>query len=232
MDFSWSTLIIVILVILVIYFIWSIMASSSSSTVISSEQDASAQTTISISDKSYSFAISAWIYVSDWSSTTKDKAIISSESDASTTSPNLLISLGKDDNVLNVTLANNGTTITPIPNIPNIPLQTWVSIILNVNNGSSVDIYINGKLVQTNALQSSWSLDSGSLYVGSKTSGFTGHITMAVLHKAPLGPQDAWDIYSSGYGSNGSSSAVDFFNKYKVRFAFVKDNVELSRLDV
>ena len=229
MEFSWSTLIIVILVILVIYFIWSIMASSSSSTVISSEQDASAQTTISISDKTYSFALSAWIYVSDWSSTSGEKSIISSESDTSTKPPNLLISLGKDTNILNVTLAISGTTITPIPNIP---LQTWVSIILNVNNGSSIDIYINGKLVQTNALQTAWSLDSGSLYVGSKTSGFTGHITMAVLHKAPLGPQDAWDIYSSGYGSNGSSSAVDFFNKYKVRFAFVKDNVELSRLDV
>jgi hypothetical protein len=227
MDFSWSTLIIVILVILIIYFVWSIMASSSSSTVISGEQDASAQTTISISDKTYSFALSAWIYVSDWSSTTKDKSIISSESDTSTNPPNLLISLGKDTNVLNVTLGSNA-----IPSIPNIPLQTWVSIILNVNNGSSIDIYINGKLVQTNALQTAWSLDSGSLYVGSKTSGFTGHITMAILHKAPLGPQDAWDIYSSGYGSNGSSSAVDFFNKYKVRFAFVKDNVELSRLDV
>jgi len=204
------------------------MASSSSSTVISNEQDASAQTTISIPDKTYSFALSAWIYVSDWSSTTKDKAIISSESDASTTPPNLLISLGKDTNVLNVTLGSGSA----IPPIPNIPLQTWVSIILNVNNGSSIDIYINGKLVQTSALQTSWSLNSGSLYVGSKTSGFTGNITMAVLHKAPLGPQDAWDIYSSGYGSNGSSSAVDFFNKYKVRFAFVKDNVELSRLDV
>ena len=229
MDFSWSTLIIVILVILVIYFVWSIVASSSSSTVISGEQDASAQTTISISDKTYSFALSAWIYVTDWSSTSGKKSIISSESDTSTNPPNLLISLGKDKNVLNVTLASSGSTIPPIPNIP---LQTWVSIILNVNNGSSIDIYINGKLVQTNALQTAWSLDSGSLYVGSKTSGFTGHITMAVLHKAPLGPQDAWDIYSSGYGSNGSSSAVDFFNKYKVRFAFVKDNVELSRLDV
>jgi hypothetical protein len=229
MDFSWSTLIIVILVILVIYFVWSIVASSSSSTVISGEQDASAQTTISISDKTYSFALSAWIYVTDWSSTSGEKSIISSESDTSTNPPNLLISLGKDTNILNVTLASSGSTIPPIPNIP---LQTWVSIILNVNNGSSIDIYINGKLVQTNALQTAWSLDSGSLYVGSKTSGFTGHITMAVLHKAPLGPQDAWDIYSSGYGSNGSSSAVDFFNKYKVRFAFVKDNVELSRLDV
>lgn len=230
MDFSWSTFIIVILIIIVIYFLWSMMASSSSSTVISGEQDANAQTTISISDKSYSFALSAWIYVTDWDSTTGEKAIISSESDTSTNPPNLLVSLGKATNTLNVTLGNSGSTV--IPPIPNIPLQTWVSIILNVNNGSSIDIYINGKLVQTTALQMSWSLNSGSLYVGSKTSGFTGHITMAIFHKAPLGPQDAWDIYSSGYGSSGSNSAVDFFNKYKVRFAFVKDNVELSRLDV
>ena len=229
MEFSWSTLIIVILVIIIIYFVWSMMASSSSSTVISGSQDAKTQTSISIPDNSYSFALSTWIYVTDWESTGGDKVIISSESDTTKGKPNLLISLGKDTNILNVTLASSGTTITPIPNIP---LQTWVSIILNVNNGSSIDIYINGKLVQTNALQTAWSLDSGSLYVGSKTSGFTGHITMAVLHKAPLGPQDAWDIYSSGYGSNGSSSAVDFFNKYKVRFAFIKDNVELSHLDV
>ena len=86
MDFSWSTLIIVILVVLVIYFVWSMLASSSSSTVISSEQDASAQTTISISDKTYSFALSAWIYVSDWSSTSGEKSIISSESDTSQSS--------------------------------------------------------------------------------------------------------------------------------------------------
>ena len=229
MDFSWSTLIIVLLVVLVIYFVWSMLASSSSSTVISGEQDASAQTTISISDKTYSFALSAWIYVSDWSSTSGEKSIISSESDASSNPPNLLISLGKDNNTLNITLGSDGKNV--IPPVPNIPLQTWVSVILSVNNGSSVDIYINGKLVQTNALQGQWSLSAGSLYVGSKN-GFDGYITMATFHKAPFAPQDAWDTYSSGYGSSGGSSAVDFFNKYKIRFAFVKDNVELSRLDI
>lgn len=230
MEFSWSTLIIVILIIIIIYFLWSLMTSSSSSTVISGSQDAKTQTSISIPDNSYSFALSTWIYVTDWESTSGEKAIISSESDASQKKPNLLVSLGKDNNVLNITLGNSGTN-NVIPPVPNIPLQTWVSIILNVNNGNSIDIYINGKLVQTNALQSPWSLSAGSLYVGSKN-GFDGYITMATFHKAPLAPQDAWDTYSSGYGSSGSSSVVDFFNKYKVRFAFVKDNVELSRLDI
>jgi uncharacterized protein (UPF0333 family) len=228
MEFSWSTFIIVILVIIVIYFVWTIMASSSSNTVMSGSQDAKTQTSVSIPDNSYSFAISTWIYVTDWESTNGDKVIISSESD-SKKNPNLLISLDKDNNTLNITLGSDGKNV--IPPVPNIPLQTWVSIILNVNNGSSVDIYINGKLVQTNALQGQWSLSAGSLYVGSKN-GFDGYITMATFHKGPLAPQDAWDTYSSGYGSSGGSSAVDFFNKYKVRFAFVKDNVELSRLDI
>jgi hypothetical protein len=202
-------------------------SSSSSSTVISSQQDAKTQSSVSISDTSYSFALSAWIYVSEWESTPGEKAILSSESDASQKNPpNLLVSLGKDNNELKVTIGS-----TTIPSIPNIPLQTWVSIILNVNNGSSVDIYINGKLVQTSALIGTWSLKAGSLYVGSKN-GFDGFITMATFHKAPLGPQDAWDTYSSGYGASGTSSVTDFFNKYKIRFAFVKDNVELNRLDI
>ena len=229
MEFSWLTLIIVILVIIIIYFVWTMMASSSSSTVISGSQDAKTQTSISISDNSYSFSLSTWIYVTDWESTSGEKAIISSESDASQKTPNLLVSLGKDNNVLNITLGNSGNTV--IPPVPNIPLQTWVSVILNINNGSSVDIYVNGKLVQTNALTGPWSLSAGSLYVGS-TNGFDGYITMATFHNGPLAPQDAWDIYSSGYGSSGSSSVTDFFNKYKIRFAFVKDNVELNRLDI
>ena len=210
MEFSWSTLIIVILIIIVIYFVWTMMASSSSSTVMSGSQDAKTQTSVSIPDNSYSFAISTWIYVTDWESTGGDKVIISSESDTTKGKPNLLISLGKDNNALNITLGSDGKNV--ISPVPNIPLQTWVSVILSVNNGSSVDIYINGKLVQTNALQGQWSLSAGSLYVGSKN-GFDGYITMATFHKAPFAPQDAWDTYSSGYGSSGGSSAVDFFNK-------------------
>ena len=229
MEFSWSTLIIVILVIVVVYFVWTMMASSSSRTVMSGSQDAKTQTSVSIPDNSYSFAISTWIYVTDWESSSGDKVIISSESDTSKGNPNLLISLGKDNNTLNITLGSGGGNV--VPPVPNIPLQTWVSVILSVNNGSSVDIYINGKLVQTNSLQGQWSLSAGSLYVGSKN-GFDGYITMATFHKAPFAPQDAWDTYSSGYGSSGGNSAVDFFNKYKIRFAFVKDNVELSRLDI
>jgi hypothetical protein len=111
-----------------------------------------------------------------------------------------------------------------------IPLQTWVSIIATVNSGNSLDIYINGKLVQTTALDNGnvYGLPAGTINVGG---GIDGYIS-STFDSTPFGPQDAWNTYSSGYGSGGGSSISDFFNKYKVRFAFVKDNVELSRLDI
>jgi len=236
MDFSWTTIIITILLIIIVYFIWTMLSSSSTSTVISSSQDAKTQTSIPIPSTSnnYTLAFSTWIYVTDWNVTPDVKPIISSSTSVKTagaaTPPNLQISLGDKTNVLRVAL-NGGSSTTTIPDIPNIPLQTWVSIIVNVNNGISADIYINGKLVQTTALLNTWKLTAGTIYVGSPQS-FDGFITMATYHNVPIGPQDAWDIYSSGYGSGGGSSVSDFFNKYKVRFAFVKDNVELSRLDI
>jgi hypothetical protein len=110
-----------------------------------------------------------------------------------------------------------------------VPLQTWASIIVSVNNGNSADIYVNGKLVRTVALTKTYNLTAGSVTVGGSSTGSTGYIS-TTFDKNSIGPQEAWNIYSSGYGSGNGVS--DFFNKYKLRFAFVKDNVELSRLDI
>ena len=135
------------------------------------------------------------------------------------------LSLGNSDNGLYATV---GSQVMPV--IPNIPLQTWALITASVNNGNSMDIYVNGKLVQTTALQKTFTLDAGSVDVGD-TAGFTGFI-FATFTDSPVGPQDVWNTYSSGYGSGSGNSVSDFFNRYKVRFAFVKDNVELNSLDI
>ena len=105
------------------------------------------------------------------------------------------------------------------------------SIIVSVNNGNSADIYVNGKLVRTVALTKAYSLTGGSVTVGGSPTGSTGYIS-TTFDKNSIGPQEAWNIYSSGYGSGNGNGVSDFFNKYKLRFAFVKDNVELSRLDI
>ena len=224
MDFSWTTTIIIILLIIIVYFIWT--ASSSSTTVSSGALDASKSKPITV-NASNSFTISTWVYVNSWNSTTP-KTIVSTPKDSK--SP-FILTLGNSNNNLNnlyITIGDQSIPINGANSTISIPLQTWASIIATVNSGNSLDIYINGKLVQTTALDHVYGLPAGTINVGG---GIDGYIS-STFDSTPFGPQDAWNTYSSGYGSGGGNSVSDFFNKYKVRFAFVKDNVELSRLDI
>ena len=215
MDFSWTTVIIVILLIIIVYFVWT-MLSSSSSTASTGGSDAKTKTPLAIT-QSNSFTFSTWLAINDWTTSGNGNII-------STTTGDFSLTLGKTSNDLILTIA--GTPPVTLPSI--VPLQTWASIIVSVNNGSSVDIYINGKLVQTTSLSSPYTLPAGNVNVGGS---ITGYIS-TTFTTTSMSPQDAWNIYSSGYGSGTGSSISDFFNKYKVRFAFVKDNVELSKLDI
>ena len=223
MDFSWTTIVIIILLIVIVYFVWT-MFSSSSTTSTTTQQAANTKTQLTVTS-SNSFTFSIWIYVSSWTTGVSAKPIINTPSAQKLSAKSFTLSLGNSDNGLYATVG--GKTMS---GIPNIPLQTWALITANVNNGNSLDIYVNGKLVQTNALQNTFTLNAGSVDVGD-TSSFTGFI-FATFTDSPVGPQDVWNTYSSGYGSGSGSSVSDFFNRYKVRFAFVKDNVELNSLDI
>ena len=226
MDFSWTTIIIIILLIVIVYFVWT-MFSSSSTTVSSGGLDASKSTPMTVT-LSNSFTISTWVYINSWDSTATPKTIVSTPPPPQTASLSTFsLTLGKADNGLYVTIGDQSIPVTGTSTIL-VPLQTWVSIIATVYNGNSLDIYINGKLVQTTVLDKVYSLPAGTINVGG---GIDGSIS-STFDSTPFGPQDAWNTYSSGYGSGSGSSVSDFFNKYKVRFAFVKDNVELSSLDI
>jgi hypothetical protein len=224
MDFSFTTVIIVILLIIIIYFVWT-MLSSSSSVASTGHQDARSKTSINVPVNTSSFSFVTWLYVSEWSQTPTTSKNIVSNTGGTQDITRFNLSLDSNNNILNLSIGNGSTQPT---SVQNIPLQTWVCIIVSVNNGNAVDIYLNGKLVSTTSLSATYSLPSGSYDVGG---GITGLINVT-FNPEPTGPQDAWNIYSSGDGSGTGSSVTDFFNKYKVRFAFVKDNVELSKLDI
>jgi hypothetical protein len=222
MDISWTTVIIVILLIVVGYFIWSIVSSSSSKTS-SGTTKLATSTPLAVATSTNSFTFSTWIAIDTWGGGGNN--IISTASDA--TAANVFaLKLGTTINQLNLSI---GTVTTTFTTVGLVPLQTWVSIIVSVNSGNSVDIYINGKLVKTIALAATYTLPAGSFSVGG-TGGSVGYISTTFDNKS-TGPQEAWTVYSSGYGGEGGGVA-DFFTKYKIRFAFVKDNVELSRLDI
>lgn len=217
MDFSWTTIVIVILLIVIVYFVYT-MLSSSSSTTSTGGSDAKTATPLAVTS-SNSFTFSTWLAINDWNGSKGGNII---------TTSTFSLTLGSNSNDLVLTITTS-PTVTPQIRLSNIvPLQTWASIIVSVNNGNSVDIYINGKLVRTTPLSSPYTLTAGNVNVGGNITG----LISTTFNPTSIGPQDAWNTYSSGFGSGSGSSVSDFFNKYKVRFAFVKDNVELSRLDI
>ena len=219
MNISWTTVIIVILLIIIGYILWRALSSSSNTSTGTTKLVT--PTTIVATSSTNSFTFSTWIAINTWGNGGNNLI-------KTPTTPTFALTLGTVTNDL--TLAFTTTPPTNPVTISNIvPLQTWASIIVSVNNGNSADIYVNGKLVRTVALTNVYGLSGGSVTVGGSTSGSTGYIS-TTFDKNSIGPQDAWNIYSSGFG--GGNGVSDFFNKYKIRFAFVKDNVELSRLDI
>ena len=223
MDISWTTIIVVILLIIIGYFIWRTVSSSSSNSTGTTKLNTA--TTLKTLTPTTSFTFSTWIAIDNWGGGGNN--IIKTIE----TTPDFSLTLGTNTNdlILKIGPTAKPGTNTTISNI--VPLQTWASIIVSVNNGNSADIYVNGKLVRTVALTNAYNLTAGSVTVGGSTSGSTGYIS-TTFDKNSIGPQEAWNIYSSGYGSGNGNGVSDFFNKYKLRFAFVKDNVELSRLDI
>jgi hypothetical protein len=57
----------------------------------------------------------------------------------------------------------------------------------------------------------------------SKRTNDVGFITNVKLKSSPIAPQEAWDIYSQGFGGSPWS---DILNKYKVKLSFIVDNQE------
>jgi hypothetical protein len=224
MDISWTTIIIVILLIVVGYFIWSIVTSSSSTTSTGTTK-LNTPTTLALTQnsKSNSFTFSIWIAINKWSDS---GANIVSTSTATVAANKFALKLGTLKNDLNINIGTEASFRV----VGFVPLQTWASIIVSINNGNSADIYINGKLVNTFPIATTYTLTATDVTVGGPTT-IDGYISATFENKS-IGPQEAWKIYSSGYGGGGGGGVGAFFNKYKIRFAFVKDNVELSRLDI
>jgi len=219
MDISWTTVILVILLIVVGFFIWSAVSSSSKTS--SGTTKLAISTPLAVATSTNSFTFSTWIAIDTWGGGGNN--IISTAPDAAAANV-FTLKLGTTINQLNLNIGTASTFTT----VGLVPLQTWVSIIVSVNSGNSVDIYINGKLVKTIALTATYTLPAGSFSVGG-TGSSVGYISTTFDNKS-TGPQEAWTVYSSGFGGGGG--VADFFSKYKIRFAFVKDNVELSRLDI
>ena len=144
------------------------------------------------------------------------------------TTPNMFLTKNLNDVMVMVGLDGNDPTTLKIIvagdeefSINDFPLQTWVNITLSVYN-SSLDLYINGKLVSSkikqNLLIEFPDSDETIVSLGnpfnvfdkednetdytSLTTGFSGYTSRFKFFNNSLTPNEAYDIYKSGPGSS------------------------------
>ena len=87
----------------------------------------------------------------------------------------------------------------------NFPIQKWTCVVVSVQNNSLVDLYINGKLVQSANYNSSDSinkiikpLSTESLQFGNK---LDAYITKLRINSVAMTTTTAWNNYLKGNGS-------------------------------
>jgi hypothetical protein len=89
-----------------------------------------------------------------------------------------------------------------------------------------MDVYVDGKLVKSCVVNQGSKLNgTNTIILGDDLmkDNDVGFITNVKLKAAPIAPQEAWDIYSQGFGGSPWS---DLLNKYKVKLSFIVDNQE------
>ena len=253
-------IVVIILYIIWSYFFTSIQVIMSFQNGIESSQSQVSGKSVAKSGKNnYSFSL--WAYVSNWNinyGEQKNILAISSENpnvpyvfhlalDATRNDLNVYVDYD-NPNGMNMTDSSGNTdpsVSVQFCKISNFPIQSWVNVSVSVYN-RAVDIYIDGKLVKTCPLPNVASpIGAGStIYIGGVASGsgnvasssrsltgFDGYIASVIYNPDVISPQDAWNIYARGYSNTGFGLG-NLFQRYKLQFAFLKDNSVVSSLTI
>jgi hypothetical protein len=213
----------VIVILLLLYVIFKALTTTYTS--LGMMQKWGNETTLTGSNLPNSFkansAISMWFYIKNWISDTK----IIQFRKGSETLFQVQFKSAHENTIQIFPRSNQSVVNAEVCEVTEFPLQKWVNLIISFN-GSAMDVYVDGKLVKSCVVnQGSKLANTDQIILGDelKKDNDVGFITNVKLKAAPIAPQEAWDIYSQGFGGSPWS---DLLNKYKVKLSFIVDNQE------
>ena len=201
------------------------------------------------SDSNFSYSV--WFYVNDWNYRYGEPKVVfgrmGASSDASGGSVsgvsgldpcpsvvlgaienNLIVSLGCYPGVNEQPTTPGGKTVIHNCMVSNIPIQKWVNLTLSVY-GRTLDLYIDGKLVRTCLLPGIANVNNNSdIYVTPK-GGFNGWTSNLQYYPNSLNPQEAWNIYTKGYGGGMLSN---LFGSYQVEVSLIQNGTTQSSVTI
>jgi hypothetical protein len=164
------------------------------------------------------------------SSTTSGSQLNSSSGlgDGGPPEPCPAVMFGAIENSLSVLMScysgtsSSDSIVTHDCNIPNIPLQKWTNLLISVY-GRALDVYIDGKLVKTCMLPGVPKVGSTLPVIITPMGGFSGWTAQYQYWNDSTNPQDAWNVYTAGYGESMLSSIMD---KYSIKISVMDGDTE------
>jgi hypothetical protein len=111
--------------------------------------------------------------------------------------------------------------------VPNIEIQKWVNITISADT-NSMDIYINGKLIQSCNLEGEINVsNSTNLYISPGGNGFNGWNSRFRYLPKYINPQQAMDIYRKGHGSSNIGNL-----DYNVKVSLYNGSEETASINI
>ena len=220
-----SLVILGIVLILVLYY----FLNKDSGEVLSKKLDLStSQTDVdikNISDPgSRKYSIEMWMYVYSVDGSTK--TIISRASSNDASKNNIAIKIDGSSPKLMVEYTETTTTTTSQKSIiitDNFPLQTWVHLIVSVDD-KYMDIYMNGKLIKSIKADN---IDAPSATAPIKYGVVNCYLAKMTRTVSPTDPKTAWDKYSAG---NGENPMAKYLSSFGLSMTLQKNNQDYSKI--
>ena len=220
-----SLVILGIVLILVLYY----FLNKDSGEVLSKKLDLStSQTDVdikNISDPgSRKYSIEMWMYVYSVDGSTK--TIISRASSNDANKNNIAIKIDGSSPKLMVEYTETTTSTTTQKSIiitDNFPLQTWVHLIVSVDD-KYMDIYMNGKLVKSIKADN---IDAPSATAPIKYGVVNCYLAKMTRTVSPTDPKTAWDKYSAG---NGENPMAKYLSSFGLSMTLQKNNQDYSKI--
>lgn len=193
--------------------------------------------------ESADFTYSVWIFVKDWSYKLGEKKSIIKRVGTGGTEVCPEIRLSESKNNLEIVMqvySNTGgssgeaSQLSEICQVSNIPLQKWTHVLVSTNN-RALDTYIDGKLVKTCLLEGPPKINGQApitvcgAETGSDKNGFEGYVAKVKYYSRTLNPREVYEIYKEGFSNSFFGS---LFNRYRLRFSYLKDNQEVGAIEI
>lgn len=178
------------------------------------------------------YSFETWVYISKYDGIGTDVfSRVAKTSGSTPPNKNIGVEVKGTSPTLKVkyTDAESPATQQTIVVTDNFPVQSWVHVIVSVEN-QYIDVYVNGKLAKSIKAKSveTPSATSEIVYGNWSTAGGCSLAKFYRRTKA-VDPATAWSLYNDG---NGASNVSKYLGTLGLDLSLKKDNVEYSKLNL